>query len=109
MKNNKIYIVTFEIHRDCMIMNFVYYCYAANAKEACASCKHNWDGDGHQFHVHAVKSRIQDVSLLTLRSFWKAKYVSGEALINEYWMTDSRTWRVKTSNGYIYPLAKGIY
>ena len=108
MAKDKIYIVTFEIHRDCQIRDYVYYCYAANAKEACNSCKYSWKGDGHQFHVHAVKSRIQDMNLLKARN-WKSVETTGEDLMGKYIMTDIKTWRYKSGDHYVYPLSKEIY
>lgn len=102
-RTEKIYIVTFEIHRNCQIIDYVYYCYAVNAKEACNYCKYYWKGDGHQFHVHAVKSRIQDAKLLKINN-WKSQYIWGEDLIGKYWMLGSKTWRYKTEAGYKYPL-----
>lgn len=104
-KSRKIYIVTFEIHHNCQIVDFVYYCYATNAKEACNICKYNWRGDGHQFHVHAVKSNVQDVELLKINN-WKSKYICGKDLIGKYWNIGFKTWRYKTKTGYEYPLMK---
>ena len=97
-----IYIVTFEIHRNCQIKNMVFYCKAKNAKEACVIAKGLWQlcgGQGHQFHIHAVKSRIQDQEYLGVRN-WKGQEVKGGGLLNRFICTNSRTWRVNGRNLY---------
>lgn len=110
MKKQYIYIVTFEIHRCCQIRSYVYHCLASNAKEACMEAKKHWRYDGgHQFHVHAVKARTQDETLLKVRTYANVE-ISGICLIGTYNMTDCKTWRYKASNGrYVYPLSGGIY
>jgi hypothetical protein len=101
----KIYIVTFEIHKDCQIRNFVYHCNANNAKDACMQARECWNSkNGHQFHVHAVRSKIQDPSLLQVRN-WRGLTQTGRDIMYYYIMLDAKTWRYKASDGtYRYPL-----
>lgn len=97
-----IYITTFEIHRDCQVRNLVFHCEAKNAKEADAIAKDTWKqnkGTGHQFHVHSVKSNIQNQDLLRVRN-WKGQTVAGSAVMNKFFCLDFRTWRVNGQNVY---------
>ena len=97
-----IYIVTFEIHKDCAIHEFVYHCKAKNAKEACATAREAWASDGHtgyMFHLHGTRSRVQDASLLHVVT-WKGTHRNGEEVMNTFISTDSRTWRVSGRNLY---------
>lgn len=107
MKKQYIYIVTFEIHRNCQIWNYVFHCEAKNAKDACALARRNWKMDaGHQFHIHATRSRISDRNLLKVRT-WKNTTVDGLNCMDRYIMIDCKTWRFKASDGtYRYPLCK---
>ena len=101
-----IYIVTFEIHKDCKIKNYVYHCESSNAKEACEKARCNWAHCraniklmGHQFHLHAVRSKLQDSALLRVVS-WKNVEYKGPECMNAYICTDWRTWRVNGRNIY---------
>lgn len=95
-----IYIVTFEIHKDCQIKNYVYYCHAQNAKEAVAKAKDGWRSHiGHQFNLHAVKSRVQDTKAISVRSVMNTLY-EGESVIGKFILTDLHTWRINGRNLY---------
>ena len=105
-----IYIVTFEIHKDCQIKEYVYHCQAQNAKEACeiarhggfygkTECKANKKLMGHMFHVHAVKSRVQDIEKLTVRT-WKGNTFTGDQVMNAYICVDFHAWRINGRNLY---------
>ena len=88
-----IYIVTFEIHRDCQIQSWQYYCEAQNAKEATEIAKRTWTHKSHMFHVHAVKSRVQDTNAISIKS-WQGNVYRGADALNKYIMLDFYTWRV---------------
>ena len=92
MSDKKIYIVTFELHKDCQVQNMVYHCMATTAKEASEIAKRNWTRKEHMFHVHAVRSRINDQRLLTVRT-WKGREIKGEDVMNHAHMTNFHTWR----------------
>jgi hypothetical protein len=97
-----IYIVTFEKHVNCQIHDMVFHCEAKNAKEAVALAKQAWIDQcfkPHQFHLHAVKSRIQDIEKLRVRG-WTGKEYSGSYVMNSFFCTDFRTWRVNGINQY---------
>ena len=98
-----IYIVTFEIHESCKIKDMVFHCEAKNAKEATAIAKSFWSSlngiKGHQFHLHAVKSRSQDTALLKVHG-WDGKEYSGDYCMNHVFCTDFRTWRINGINQY---------
>lgn len=89
----RIYIVTYEIHRDCQIQAFVYHCEAQNAKDACEIAKQTWKGKSHMFHVHAVKSRIQDTDCISVKT-WQNSVIRGADVMNKHIMLDFYTWRV---------------
>ena len=89
----RIYIVTFEIHRDCQIQQLVYYCEAQNAKDACEIAKATWRHKSHMFHVHAVKSRIQAIDAISIKS-WQGNEYKGQNALNKHIMLDFYTWRV---------------
>ena len=106
----RIYIVTFETHKDCKINYYVYHCQAQNAKEACelakhggfygiTECKANVKLWGHMFHVHAVKSRVQDIDKLTVRT-WNGNTFTGDQVMNAYIKTDFKVWRINGRNLY---------
>jgi hypothetical protein len=95
----KIYIVTFERHINCTIRDIVFHCEANNAKEAVQIAKDAWTKKSYPFHIHAVKSRVQDIDHLTIHT-WLSTTISGAALMNAFYCTDSRTWRVNGRNLY---------
>ena len=96
----KIYFVTFEIHRNCTIYNYIYHCEAATAKEAKEIARNNWKTkNGHQFHLYGKKSNVQNVDLLKVRSALGREY-SGSDVIGRYIIIDQRTWRVNGRNLY---------
>lgn len=99
MKPNSLYIVTFEIHRNCQVQEWYYYCQAKNAKEASEIAKRTWTHEWHMFHVHAVKSRVQDANLL-LVSTWKGNTYKGQDAIGKHIMISFRTWRINGRNLY---------
>lgn len=94
-----LYIVTFEIHRNCQVQEWYYYCQSKNAKEACEIAKRTWTHEWHMFHVHAVKSRVQDSNLL-LVSTWKGNVYKGQNAIGKHIMISFRTWRINGRNLY---------
>lgn len=94
-----IYIVIFEIQRQCKVQEYVYHCEAQNAKDAVAQAREHWVLSNHQFHIHAVKSRVQDGNLLRVLSV-NGKEHKGTEVIGLYIMTDSRTWRINGRNLY---------
>lgn len=89
----RIYIVTYDIQRDCQIQSFAYYCEAQNAKDACEIAKQTWKSKSHMFHVHAVKSRIQAIDAISIKS-WKGNECRGADALNKHIMLDFYTWRV---------------
>ena len=92
-----IYFVTFDIQEHCKINDMIYHCEASNAKEAKENAKKFWSSlhgmKGHQFHLYAKKSNIQDVNLLRVRG-WDGTEYKGEYVMNHVFCTDFRTWRV---------------
>lgn len=98
-----IYFVTFEIHQSCRINNMIYHCMASNAKEAKESAKRFWSSlhglKGHQFHMYAKRSDVQDVSLLRVRG-WDGTEYKGDYVMNHVFCTDFRTWRINGINQY---------
>lgn len=98
-----VYIVSFEIHKNCQIKDFVYHCIAQNAKEACKTARYFWRGDSHQFHVHAMKSRQQDPDRIHVQN-WKGQIFDGLDALDKYICLDFKTWRYKSGNQYVYPL-----
>ncbi len=98
-----IYFVTFEIHENCKIKYMIFHCEAKNANEAKEACKKFWSSlhgiKGHQFHMYAKKSRIQDVSFLRVKG-WEGTEYSGDYCMNHVFCTDFRTWRVNGINKY---------
>lgn len=99
-----VYIVNFEIHQNCQIKDYVYICTAQNAKEACKTARYFWTGDGHQFHIHAVRSRSGDPEKAGVVD-WKGRKHSGLDAFDKYICINVKTWRYKASNGqYVYPL-----
>ena len=106
MRRNYIYIVTFDMHKDCRIYDYIYHCMAPNAKEACKIAREAWHSDSYQFHIHAVKSRIQNLNMVTVRNEYGREYHGSDAM-DKFICTHSVTWRYKASNGrYVYPLYK---
>ncbi len=96
-----IYIVTFEIHRDCQIQSWVFHCTARNAKEACATARQEWTTrkhKGHQFAIHAVRSRAQGADLLNVKT-WRGE-VKGADVLDRFLETDFYAWRVDGRNLY---------
>lgn len=97
-----IYIVTFEVHKDCRIHDFVYYCDAKNAKDACETARKAWadsEHSAHMFHLHGVKSTVQDPNLVRVTS-WRGTHRKGDEVMNTFISTDVRTWRVSGRNLY---------
>ena len=97
-----IYVVTFEVHKNCQIHSFVYHCEAKNAKEACAIAKQAWQDEErkeHMFHIHAVRSKRQAPGLLNVKTR-ASTTVQGEEVMNRFISTDLRTWRVSGRNLY---------
>ena len=85
----KIYIVTFDTQhvRDRRTKHYVYHCEAKNAKEAVMLAKEAWPklfGENpripHQFHLHAVRSRIQDPLFLRVVSWNNIPFNGKEGL-----------------------------
>lgn len=97
----KIYIVTFERHINCQIRNIVFHCEADNAKDACQIAKEAWfkNNLSYMFHLHAVKSRTQDISLLRVKN-WKLQEIAGADCMNHFYCTDFRVWRSNGRNLY---------
>ena len=97
-----LYIVTFEVHKDCKIHDFVYHCDARNAKDACETAKKAWtdsDHTAHMFHLHGIKSKVQDAKLLSITT-WKGTRLTGDEIMDTFVSTDLRTWRVSGRNLY---------
>ena len=82
---NKLYRVEFEVHSNCCIYNYEYYCYAQNAIKACEMAKHDWNKKKHQFHV--VAHRINDNDF--------------DIPLEKFNCINSRTWRVNGRNLYV--------
>lgn len=99
MKPNPIYIVTFEIHRNCQIQQWVYYCEAQNAKDACEIAKATWSLKSHMFHIHAVKSTKQDTKALCVRAWTGIEYKWLDVM-GWHIMVDFKTWRINGRNVY---------
>lgn len=96
----KIYVVTFDTQhtRDRRTKHYVYHCEAQNAKEAVGLAKEAWPrlfGENpripHQFHLHAVKSRIQDPLFLRVVS-WAELILNGRDCLNEIVCTGWTFW-----------------
>lgn len=94
-----IYIVNFEIKRDCQIQQWAYYCEAQNAKDACEIAKQTWTRKSHMFDVHAVKGRTQDANAISIKS-WIGNGYRGADALNKHIMLDFRTWRINGRNLY---------
>lgn len=98
-----IYFVTFETHVSCKINEMIFHCEAKNATEAKETCKKYWSSlhvvKGHQFHLYAKKSNIQDVQFLRVRG-WEGTEYHGEYVMNHVFCTDFRAWRVNGINQY---------
>ena len=94
-----IYIVTFEIHRSCKVQEYVFPCEANNAKEAVEQARKSWMLSSHQFHIHAVRSRVQDDSLLRVHPLHGDDRIGPDCL-NAFSLVGSRTWRVNGINQY---------
>ena len=98
-----IYFVTFEIHENCQIKDYIFHCEAKNAKEAKETARKFWSSlrgiKGYQFHLYGKKSNIQDISLLRVRG-WNGTEYSGEYVMNHAFCTNFRTWRVNGRNLY---------
>jgi hypothetical protein len=105
-----IYFVTFETHIACKINDMIFHCEAKNANEAKEICKKFWHSlhgiKGHQFHLYAKKSNIQDAKYLRVRG-WEGTEYTGEYVMNHVFCTDFRTWRVNGINQY--GTNKGLY
>lgn len=97
----KLYIVTGDMQKDCMIYNQIFYTYANNAKEACQLARDTWAAKNwsHLFHIHANKSTKQDIGTCTVRN-WKNETIAGKALIGKFICTDFHAWRVNGRNLY---------
>ena len=98
--SKKIYFVTFEIHKNCTVYNYIYHCEASTAKEAKEIARVEWSGrKGYQFHLYGKKSNIQNADLLRVKSVFGREY-SGSEVIGMYIPLDLRTWRVDGRNLY---------
>lgn len=97
----KLYIVSGDKQQDCRIYDYVFYTFANNAKEACAIARETWTSQNkrHLFHVHAVKSRVQDIADCTVHN-WKGCAISGLELLNRFYCLDFHTWRVNGRSVY---------
>ena len=97
----KLYIVSGDKQQDCTIFDFVLFTYANNAKEACTIAKDIWHTKTkrHLFHLHATKSRIQDIEQNAIR-LWNNEEVKGENLLNTFHCVNYRVWRVNGRNLY---------
>ena len=97
----KIYFVTFEAHRNCTIYDYIFHCWAYDAKEAKEIAKEAWakDHDAHQFHLYAKYSRAPMDKCLKVIS-WKGNAFTGSECIDKFICTDLRTWRVNGINQY---------
>lgn len=87
----KVYVVEFDIQKNRTTYNYNYFTFAANANDACAIAKQNWEGKEHMFHVHAVKSTIQNPDWLSVKS-WKNKEYVGKDSMGRFVCTDYRPW-----------------
>ena len=95
----RIYIVLYEIHANCQIQEWVYYCEATNAHDACEIAKATWGHKNHMFHLHAIKSMIQDINAISVKT-WKGNVYKGQSVMGWHIMRNSRTWRVNGRNLY---------
>ena len=97
----RIYFVTFEIHRDCKIFDYVFHCWAYDAKEAKELAKKAWSEGhkSHQFHLYAKRSKAPDDKFLKVVC-WQGTAFSGKDCIDKFLCTDFRTWRVNGINQY---------
>lgn len=79
----KVYFVTFEIHRNCAINNYIYHCEASTAKEAKEIARYYWNSEnGHQFHLYGKKSNVQNADLLKVKGI--RKEYSGSDVLGKY-------------------------
>ena len=83
----KIYRVKFEVHKNCCIYQYEYYCIAKNIKDACEIAKSNWKRKEHQFHLEACYSGefAEDCDMI----------------LGVYHCVNQRTWRVNGKNLYV--------
>ena len=98
-----IYFVPFDIQQACRINEMIFHCEAKNAQEAKETAKKYWSSlhgiKGHQFHLYAKRSNIQDAKYLRVRG-WEGTEYSGEYVMNHVFCTESRAWRVNGINQY---------
>ena len=91
----KIYIVTFNTQKNRIYEDICYLCYAKNAKDAVAKVREIWTANysAHPFHLHAVKSNVQEVEKLSIRN-WIGSEITGEDCMDAFYCTDFRnvTW-----------------
>lgn len=88
-----IYVVVFDVRNGWQMNEMVFHCFAKNAVEAKEKAKKFWTNlngmTGKPIHLHAVKSRIQDVKYLLIRGWEGTKY-SGDYVMNHVFCTGYR-------------------
>ena len=102
MAYGRIYYVTFEMHKDCKIYNYIFHCWAWDAKEAKDIAKRAWEKnhEAHQFHMYAHRSKAPDSQFLRVRG-WNGMIHSGkEECLDKFICLDFRAWRVNGINQY---------
>lgn len=77
----KIYMVTFDTYKNRVYRHYEYYCLAPNAKEAVRTAKENWNREPHQFHISAVRTKVQDTSMLA------------DNILGQYIVVDRKTYK----------------
>ena len=98
----RIYYVTFEVHKDCKVYNYIFHCWAWNATEAKQLAKDAWalSHKSHQFHLYAHRSNAPDDQFLRVIGWNGITYSGKMACIDRFICTDFRTWRVNGINKY---------
>ena len=86
-----IYIVTFDTQKNRTTYEHVFFTDAKNAKDAVQIAKDNWKRKEHQFHIHAVKSRLQDVQCLQVNTAL-SRTCTGSNCMNNFFCTDIIPW-----------------
>lgn len=97
----RIYFVTFEVHKNCTIYDYIFHVWALDAKEAKQLAKQAWEKDhqAHQFHLYAKRSKAPDTKFLRVVG-WKGDSYTGDECISSFICTDFRAWRVNGINQY---------